>query len=208
MTIQLSIDGFRAMAASSGNYGGSQTFWCGEDGVWADVWLSNTPPSAAKTEVYRTNCDRPFVGIARFNSYAQRKKDGGLSGQWPVMPDVMIGKCSEALALRKAFPTQLSGLYSTEEMEQASNSLPDQASGMAVAPDLAPITQILTEAGLGASKRMEWLKDQGFNSPGQIPLSAIPRLLAAAKDFRKAFGKTDIVDAQAELETIDASVVS
>lgn len=120
MTIQLSIDGFRTVAARSGLYGGSTTEWCGDDGAWRDVWLSNKPPSAAKTTVYRKGCQYPFTAVARFESYAPIY-NGKVSGLWEKMADVMISKCSESLALRKAFPAELSGLYSNEEMQQADN---------------------------------------------------------------------------------------
>lgn len=120
MSVQVSIDGFRLIAARSGLYDGSTTEWCGLDGVWKDVWLLSEPPAAAKTTVYRLGTDRPFVGVCTFKSYAQTF-NGKLSGLWAKMPETMLGKVSEALALRKAFPAELSGLYTREEMDQADN---------------------------------------------------------------------------------------
>jgi phage recombination protein Bet len=122
MTIQTSIDGFRVIAQRSGKYAGQNgPYWCGADGEWKDVWLSNDLPAAAKVLVFHRDFDRPVVGIALFSEYAAKKKDGTLIGLWKKgeKPTIMIAKCAEALAFRKAFPNDLSGLYTAEEMSQA-----------------------------------------------------------------------------------------
>ena len=112
--IQTSIDGFRIIAQRSGQYAGQTApYWCGDDGVWKDVWLSNTPPTAAKIGVYRSNFAEPTWAIARWESYAVMNNP-----IWKKMPDVMLAKCAESLALRKAFPNDLSGIYTDEEMSQ------------------------------------------------------------------------------------------
>ena len=118
-TIQASIDGLRIVAQRSGNYGGqTKTEWCGEDGVWKDVWLEKNPPAAARVGVYYKDTPNPTYATAKFDSYAVSYQ-GKLSGLWSKMPDLMIAKCAEALALRKAFPQDLSGVYTAEEMEQS-----------------------------------------------------------------------------------------
>lgn len=120
MAFQTGIDGFRVIANRSDKYSGQLgPFWCGDDGSWVDVWLSDKPPVAAKIGVLRADFKEPLWAVAKFSSYAARKKDGSLTPFWAKMPDLMISKVAECLALRKAFPQDLSGVYSDSEMEQA-----------------------------------------------------------------------------------------
>jgi len=140
MAIQVSIDGFRLIAERTGAYRGqTQPQWCGSDGVWREVWLSPEPPAAARVGVYRAEWSEPVWGVARWASYVQTKKDGSPSPMWEKMGDVMIAKCAESQALRKAFPNDLSGVYTVEEMAQAENE-------SAPAPQPSGPTEADTEA--------------------------------------------------------------
>ena len=118
--IQVSIDGARLIAERSQKYEGQTPVqWTGDGQTWVDVWLDQKPPAAARVGVYKAGFREPMIAVANFSAYAA----GG--PMWQKMPALMLGKCAEMLALRKAFPQDLSGLYSSEEMDQAGQ--PQQA---------------------------------------------------------------------------------
>ena len=102
MSIQTSIDGFRLIAERTGKYVGQLgPFWCGLDGQWMDVWLSENPPTAAKVGILRSDFQQPCWGVARYGAYVQKFKDKSTGDErpnrmWATMPDVMLAKCLPA----------------------------------------------------------------------------------------------------------------
>lgn len=130
-TSQVSIDGLRAIAQRTGLYDGQDEpdFERDQEGLIL----------SAKVRVYRKDWTRPAVGVARWGEYVQTARDGKPTKFWDTMPHVMIGKCAEALALRKAFPEDLAGIFTDEEMEQADNtSRLDNGTNGAFSPHLQP----------------------------------------------------------------------
>lgn len=159
LSIQIGIDGFRLIALRSGEYGGQVgPFWCGPDGKWVDVWLDEKPPAAAKVGVVRKGFADPVWAVARYASYCQmrsvwqnRQKVGEEPNRmWATMPDLMLAKCAESLALRKAFPAELSGLYSSEEMNQPADAEPDRSEKPKAEIKQLPQPHTWTKAGFEA----------------------------------------------------------
>lgn len=112
-SVQVSIDGLRAIAERTGNYDG-------QDEPEFGPLNESGYPQWAKIKVYRKDWSRPAVGMVYWEEYVQLY-DGKPTKFWNTMPRVMLAKCAESVAMRKAFPEDMSGLYTPEEMGQADN---------------------------------------------------------------------------------------
>jgi hypothetical protein len=121
------------------------------------VWLSSKYPAAARVGVLRTDFAQPLYAVARWESYVQMVKDKDSGGQkvgpmWARLPDVMLAKCAESLALRRAFPQELSGLYTAEEMGQAHEAEPERE---VAPPKRSPARAALAKGAMPAEPAAE-----------------------------------------------------
>lgn len=139
MSIITNIDGLRAIAARSGRYRPDEN----EPQItYLPELKGPTNPLGIERAVVRIYLRdegglewRPVAGVAHWDEFApiseewregddgKRRPSGKMTldtgGNWGRMGRVMIAKCAESQALRKAFPEDLSGLYEGAEMDQA-----------------------------------------------------------------------------------------
>lgn len=185
MSIQTGIDGFRLIAERTGKYAGN------DDPVY-DVENAPHPNKATVTVWKMVGGQRvPFSRSARWAEFVQTKKGGEVTKFWAKMPYLMLGKVAEALALRAAFPQELSGLYTSDEMpataehdeneppQPPQRTDPKQIPGVKSGADLKPPRDVPAEFAACTSLAQLGSVWTGLSQAEQ-------RTHLAAKDKRKA----------------------
>ncbi len=143
-----SIDGFRLVAARTNEHAGTDD----------TVFDNEESPNKATTTVYRIvkGMRVAFTASARWSEYCP---DKGKDFMWQKMPCTMLGKCSESLALRKAFPNELGGTYTTEEMDQSNSHVEHRAQAAPQPPRVVsgPVVKPLSAVS-DLEKKLVWSK--------------------------------------------------
>ena len=193
--VQTGIDGLRLIASRTGRYR--------PDEEAARFTLTEKKQLfSAKVRVYVIAGGQwfPVEAEAYYDEYLQTRKDkqtGEIlaTAMWRRMPRLMLAKCAEALALRKAFPAELSGIYAAEEFGDASGMAPE--TGAASAPGGQPV-HVDQETGEIASpgtalQRLQTAMDATETTEAQALQTA--RKLFGSKDL-KVRVLADLSDAQ------------
>lgn len=128
---QTGIDGYRLVADRTGDYmpGQAATFEYDQNGTLFSA--------TAYVKKWRHGEWHEIAATAHYAEYVQTKKDGNPNSMWKRAPHVMLAKCAEALALRRAFPAELSGVYTSDE-------LGDEQPAVLPAPQTKPIIKDVT----------------------------------------------------------------
>lgn len=152
-TIQTGIDGYRAIANRTGQYAGNDDCTYDDGKTEFQLLSKKQGCTTATATVYRAvagvRC--PFAATAAWESYCPQ--DPKMRFMWDRMPFLMLGKCAEALALRKAFPEELGGIYTDEEeMIQADAPKPIKQGVVAVPAEIAPTAPQMAATGTPAAK--------------------------------------------------------
>lgn len=169
LSIQTSIDGLRLLAERSGNYSPGEDVHYEYNDEGQIVY--------AKCTVKKRTDDGTWHNITARAYWKEYAKEGAGGRFWKQLPHLMIAKCAEALALRKAFPQDLSGLYIKEEMDQASKDVAEYINSEQV----DKIKEML--ADLSVEKHNDLLKILSVKDFSKIPKEKYEKAIKFIKNY-------------------------
>jgi phage recombination protein Bet len=198
LSLVTSIEGFRAIAARTGNYrpDENEPAFITDNALKSDNNPAGIVSCAVRVWQFSHNQWFPITGHAHWEEFAPLKtvwvdnqptdlKALDKSGKWADMPFLMLAKCAEAQAIRKGWPEDLSNAFVGEEIDQASLNLhPAQA-----AADGATLERLERIGGKDALI-IDWLDDAPLDP---VPLGQLADRIVAFVRARRADAQTVII---------------
>ncbi len=221
MTIQTGIDGYRLIAERTGCYAP------GEEPSY--VLDENKQLVSATAYIKKQTKDGTWHSVsasAYLDEYMQTFVDRSTgekrpTGMWVNMQKTMLAKCAEAQALRKAFPAEMSGVYTKEEMQQAETltedlthieSYENKTIEEQVTPErIHKLNELLKECSPEYNLIInKFIKGQGVKFISDLPISTIRRIEERAKSEKELYSpilaelnKLNTITAQEIIEAVN-----
>lgn len=187
MTIQTGIDGYRLIAERTGCYApGPESTYVIEDGklVSATAYIKKMTSDGTWHTVSASAHMDEYM-----QTFTDRSGEKKPMGMWGTMPRTMLAKCAESIALRKAFPAEMSGIYTKEEMSQAESESDEEVK--ITETQAAELDFILCDCDKNYRDWFVNMIEKNFKSRNiyDIPATKYPSLLEKAKERMEAYHK-------------------
>lgn len=184
LVLQTSIDGYRLKAVRTREYCGN------DDPTYLPADESTPQPIKATVTVYRRVDGEkvPFTASARWKEYAPADLNDAAAFMWKKMPYLMLGKVAEALALRKAFPSELAECHWQPELDVRPTNLRPELRPTGPARNVAQDVRIvdlgdgLWRAEGNTRPAKDLLKGFGFKWTGEAWETTDAKAAAKAKE--------------------------
>lgn len=181
MAVQTGIDGYRLVADRTEKYAPGREPTYAHD----DKGKLETATAYVK-KLTRDGQWHEVAATAHFAEYAQTTKEGKPTRFWQQMPHVMLAKVAEALALRRAFPMELSGIYTADEMahieiEPEKPAAREREADVLAKPDCITKAQakvLVKRAELAGHSRVQLLKWLKVTGLAQVKAADFDAILA------------------------------
>jgi len=172
VTIEAQIDGLRLTADRTGTYapGRETVFGYSDKGELVSATVYGKKLVAGVWH--------EVSAVAMLAEYQQKTRSGAPNAMWARMPHSQLAKCAEALMLRKGWPADLSGIYTSDEMAQADNEPAPQAAPPSTPPPPAAPSRPATKPE----------PSEGSDEQGAKNDALAARLNAVAEELAKATG--------------------
>ncbi len=174
LSLVTSIEGFRAIAARTGNYrpDENEPAFITDDNLKSDINPAGLVSCSVRVWQFAHSQWFQITGTARWDEFAPLKtvwidnqptnnKTLDRTGRWGDMPFLMLAKCAEAQAIRKGWPEDLSNAFVGEEVDHASlQKHPAEAAAKGAT------LERLQRINAGSTLTIDWLDN--------APLDAVP----------------------------------